>query len=74
MLTGFNSQTPQILPLVGLLAPLAHRLRVSSMPALVKIGFAMPLITPNRVRGALRREEWDGGLEALGKVEQRLGR
>ena len=44
------------------------------MPALVKIGFAMPLVNPNRVRGALRREEWDGGIEALGKVEQRLGK
>ena len=73
MLTG-DSHTPQLLPLVSLLAPLVQRLRVSSMPALVKIGFAMPLVNPNRVRGALRREEWDGGIEALGKVEQRLGK
>lgn len=69
-----GSQTPQLLPMVSLLAPLVQRLRTSTMPALVKIGYAMPLVTPNRVRGALRREEWDGGLAALGKVEQRLGK
>lgn len=57
-----------------LLAPLVHRLRASTLPALVKIGFAMPLVNRDKVRGALRREEWDGAMAALCKVEQRLGK
>jgi len=68
------SQCPQPLPFTTLLAPLVYRLRTSSLPALIKIGFAMPLVPRNRVRGAMRREEWDGALDALGKVEQRLGK
>jgi len=53
---------------------MVQRLRTSSLPALIKIGFAMPLVPRNKVRGAMRREEWDGALDALGKVEQRLGK
>lgn len=68
------SQCPQPLPFTTLLAPLVQRLRTSSIPALIKIGFAMPLVQRNKVRGAMRREEWDGALDALGKVEQRLGK
>lgn len=68
------SQTPQLLPLVTIFAPLVQRLRNSTMPALVKIGFAVPLVSSNKVKGALRREDWDRGIEALGKVEQRSGK
>jgi len=51
-----------------------YRLRTSSLPALIKIGFVLPLVPRNKVRGAMRRQEWDGALDALGKVEQRLGK
>jgi len=67
-------QHPPPLPFLPLLSPLVRRLRQSSLPAMRKVGRSLPLVVRDPVMGAMSREEWDAGLEALSVVEQRLGK
>jgi hypothetical protein len=79
-----NSQHPTLLPLptamIDILGSILDRAEESSMPLIRKFARSVPrdayggLTLGKVVYGALRREEWEGGMSAWGKVEQRLGK
>ena len=79
------SQHPPSLPLSPF-QPLLSLARRSSLPFIRKLGNLVPIDeeddgeicthakTGAKIKGVLRREEWDGAMRAWSEVEQRLGR
>ncbi|CAD6571026.1 MAG: hypothetical protein TREMPRED_000106 [Tremellales sp. Tagirdzhanova-0007] len=76
-------QHPAPLPvpsaLTGVLGPILVRGQDSSLPLIRKIARFFPTHVEQygqerEVRGALRREEWEGAMDAWTRVEQRQGR